>query len=67
MAYWQAAPMSSGTRFEAKPLRAAEHLGDADRRRPELMTDLLRIDPDALETQQHDQSGKTRFWPALIP
>ena len=25
----------------------------------ELMTDLLRVDPDALEAQQHDQRGKT--------
>ena len=49
-----------GTGFEAEPFRAAQHLGDADRRRPELMTDLLGIDPDPLKTQQHDQRGKTR-------
>jgi hypothetical protein len=50
-----------GAGFEAEPPRAPEHLRDADRPRPEMMTNLLGIDPDPLKTQQHDQSGKTRI------
>jgi hypothetical protein len=38
-----------------------ESLRDADRPRPEMMTNLLGIDPDPLKTQQHDQSDKTRI------
>ena len=47
-----------GTSFQTKPLRTAEHLGDANRRAPELMTNLLRIDPHPLQTQQHDQRAQ---------
>src|SRR5215831_8869489 len=39
-------PLSrQGTSFEAEPLCATQHLRDADRRRPKLMTDLLKLDP----------------------
>jgi hypothetical protein len=42
------------TGFEVKSPRAAEHLWDTDRCSAELMTDLRRIDPDPLKTQEHD-------------
>ena len=48
------------TGFEVESLRAAEHLADTDRCSAELMTDLRRINPDPLKTQEHDQGGKTR-------
>jgi hypothetical protein len=48
------------TGFEVESLRAAEHLADIDRCCTKLMTDLRRINPDSLKTQEHDQGGKTR-------
>jgi len=50
-----------GTGIKAESLRAAQHLGNTDRYPPELMMDLLRIYPDPLKAEQHDQRGKTRI------
>ena len=48
----------AGARSESEFLGTAQHLLDADRRAAELMPDLVRIGPDVMETQQHDQGSK---------
>ena len=50
-----------GTRLEAETFRAAQHLGDVDQCRPELMTNLLGLDSYPVKSQEHDQRGKTRI------
>jgi len=46
-------------RLDLELLRAAQHLGGADRSRTDLVTDLLRIGRNAQESQQHHERGQS--------
>ncbi len=45
-----------GSRLETKLFGNAEHFRNADRRVPELVSELSRIDPDAVKPQQDHES-----------
>ena len=46
-------------RLKTEILGAAQHFRNADPSSAEAMTDLLRIRPDAVQSQQHHQNGET--------